>query len=168
MGGVMTSDADIDRARAANVMAILDRRGFTLTGRSGWRCGPCPTCGGTDRFAVHPKKRAFNCRACGASGSGAIDLVAFLDDLDARRDFGAIVQRILTESKDDDDVPPPDDAAADSRQHGKALWLWRRRKPITGTLAEKYLHARGIVGPLPGTLAFLPPAKSEQHPAMIA
>lgn len=39
------------------------------------RSGPCPVCGGTDRFAIHTKKNTFNCRQCGISGGGVIDLV---------------------------------------------------------------------------------------------
>jgi hypothetical protein len=39
------------------------------------RAGPCPVCGGTDRFAIHTKKNTFNCRGCGISGAGVIDLV---------------------------------------------------------------------------------------------
>lgn len=55
------------------------------------------------------------------------------------------------------------------RQHEKAAWLWSRRQPISGTLAETYLReARRYTGPLPPTLAFLPPSKAEHHPAMIA
>jgi hypothetical protein len=50
-----------------------------------------------------------------------------------------------------------------------AAWLWSRRKSIAGSIAEKYLRqARGYSGPLPPTLAFLPPSKPEHHPAMIA
>src|SRR5437773_9583263 len=55
------------------------------------------------------------------------------------------------------------------QQHEKAAWLWSRRRPITGTPAELYLRrARGYSGPIPRTLAFLPPAKPEHQPAMIA
>lgn len=39
------------------------------------RAGPCPICGGTDRFAIHTGKNTFNCRRCGLSGHGIIDLV---------------------------------------------------------------------------------------------
>jgi hypothetical protein len=53
-------------------------------------------------------------------------------------------------------------------QHEKAAWLWSQRRPIKGTIAEKYLQGRGITYPLPPTLAFLPPSKPEHHPAMIA
>jgi hypothetical protein len=55
------------------------------------------------------------------------------------------------------------------RQHDKAAWLWSRRKPIAGTIAERYQRqTRGITCPLPATLAFLPPLKPEHHPAMVA
>jgi hypothetical protein len=52
----------------------------------------------------------------------------------------------------------------------KARWLWSRRRPIAGTIAETYLRlARGYGGPLPATLGFLwaNPAKG-YPPAMIA
>jgi len=39
------------------------------------KAGPCPNCGGTDRFAIHTGKNSFNCRRCGLSGYGVIDLV---------------------------------------------------------------------------------------------
>jgi Toprim domain len=50
----------------------------------------------------------------------------------------------------------------------KALWLWRARQPLAGSIAERYLrNARGYGGPLPATLAFLP-ARGDHPPAMIA
>jgi hypothetical protein len=54
------------------------------------------------------------------------------------------------------------------QQHRKAAWLWSRRQPIGGTIAETYLRARGITCPLPATLGFLPPHKPEYDPALIA
>ena len=49
-----------------------------------------------------------------------------------------------------------------------ARFLWSRRQPITGSIAETYLReARGYRGPLPATLGFLP-ARREHAPAMIA
>jgi len=54
------------------------------------------------------------------------------------------------------------------RQHDKARWMWGRRRSISGTIAETYLReARRYTGPLPPTLAFLPPWR-EHNPAMIA
>lgn len=45
------------------------------------RSGPCPKCGGTDRFSIHTKQNIFNCRQCGISGSGVIDLVMKTEDV---------------------------------------------------------------------------------------
>ncbi|MCW5722049.1 MAG: hypothetical protein KIS86_12990 [Devosia sp.] len=49
-------------------------KGWTL-GPGADRAGPCPVCGGTDRFAIHTGKNTFNCRRCGMAGHGIIDLV---------------------------------------------------------------------------------------------
>jgi hypothetical protein len=55
------------------------------------------------------------------------------------------------------------------RQAEKAAWLWSKRHPIAGSIAERYLReARKYSGPLQASLGFLPPLKPEQHPAMIA
>jgi hypothetical protein len=60
-----------------------------------------------------------------------------------------------------------DDYAREQRR--KAAWMWSRRQPITGTIAERYLREdREITCKLPPTLGFLPPRKPEHHPAMIA
>lgn len=42
--------------------------------------GPCPKCGGDDRFSINIKKQLFNCRGCDVGGD-VIDLVRHLDDL---------------------------------------------------------------------------------------
>jgi Toprim domain len=55
------------------------------------------------------------------------------------------------------------------QQHETAAWLWSQRKPMIGSIAERYLRdVRGITCALPKTLAFLPARKREHHPAMIA
>jgi putative DNA primase/helicase len=49
------------------------------------------------------------------------------------------------------------------RQHEIARWLWGRRQPLEGSIAEIYLReVRAYKGPLPPTLAFLLPYKD--HP----
>jgi hypothetical protein len=52
------------------------------------------------------------------------------------------------------------------RQCEKAEWLWSQRRPIIGTVAERYLCARGYDAPTPPTIAFLP-ARDAYPPAMI-
>jgi hypothetical protein len=65
-------------------------------------------------------------------------------------------------------VIPAIDRDHAKRQLEKARWLWKRRRPLEGSLGEVYLRARGYGGTLPATLGFLPPLKSEHQPAMIA
>ena len=84
-------------------------------------------------------------------------------------------RRGLIETRDQEQRPirpslsrPTNKDDHELRQHEKAAWLWSQRRPIKGTIAEKYLQGRGITCPLQSTLAFLPPAKPEHHPAMIA
>jgi hypothetical protein len=45
------------------------------------RCGPCPVCGGVDRFSINIKKQVWNCRGCDRGGD-VIDLVKHLDHCD--------------------------------------------------------------------------------------
>jgi hypothetical protein len=55
------------------------------------------------------------------------------------------------------------------QQRDKAEGFWLERKPLAGSIAERYLRqVRGYGGPLPATLGFLPPLKREHHPALIA
>jgi hypothetical protein len=59
------------------------------------------------------------------------------------------------------------DRATKAQLRDAAKWLWSRRRPISGTIAERYLRdARGYDGPIPATLGFLP-ARGEYPPAMI-
>lgn len=46
--------------------------------------GPCPQCGGTDRFSVNRGKGVWNCRGCGKGGGDGIGLAAHYYFLDLR------------------------------------------------------------------------------------
>lgn len=72
----------IERARDVPVTDVLERHSVRLRRTGAERIGPCPRCGGDDRFGVHPDKGLFNCRGCGAKGGGAIDLEMFLSNCD--------------------------------------------------------------------------------------
>lgn len=74
-------DAWVDEARAISVLEVIERRGIGLR-RSGteWM-GPCPVCGGTDRFGASVRKGVWVCRGSGRGGD-AIALVQYLDDAD--------------------------------------------------------------------------------------
>jgi CHC2 zinc finger len=60
----------IDQARAADLLSLANQYGAKLkkTGTVEW-AGPCPSCGGNDRFSINVKKQVFNCRGCGGKGN---------------------------------------------------------------------------------------------------
>jgi len=162
-------DSWVERARAVRIEDELERRGITnLKGNGGKRCGPCPRCGGDDRFAIHIGKQVFQCRHCG-KGGGAISLVMWLDGVD----FIRAVETLAGDRREPVVRKPIDNRAKvaaeqdEAKQHRKAAWLWSQRRPIQGSIAETYLRSRGIICPLPPTLAFLPPS-GDYPPSMIA
>lgn len=159
----------IAQARAVPIECELARRGIRLNGRVD-RCGPCPVCGGSDRFSINVNKQVWNCRGCAVGG----DVIALVQHLD-RTGFVPALQ-ILSDAHVSSPAAataaPAGRVAAKERaheQHRKAAWLWSKRQPLAGSIAETYLRkARAIAGPLPPTLAFLPPTRPAHHPALIA
>src|SRR5215472_2532781 len=63
----------VDRARAVHIEDELARRNIKVSGKTE-RNGPCPKCGGDDRFAINIKKQLFNCRGCKVGG----DIIDFV------------------------------------------------------------------------------------------
>ncbi len=74
-------DAWIMRARGVPIESEIERRGIKLRRAGQEMIGPCPHCGGDDRFAINIAKQVFNCRGCEARGD-VIDLVQHLDGVD--------------------------------------------------------------------------------------
>jgi hypothetical protein len=158
----------IERARAVPIEGELVRRNIKLRGGVE-RWGPCPRCGGVDRFSINRRKQVFNCRGCRQGG----DIIALVQHLDGCS-FGGAIELLTGESFERRAKPNPARITDDGRdyetaQARKAAWLWSRRLPIKGSPAEAYLReARGYKGLLPATLGFLAPGRPGHHPAMIA
>ena len=51
--------ADIDRANAVSLADIVSERGLVLKKSGADRVGPCPHCGGTDRFSINLDVNSF-------------------------------------------------------------------------------------------------------------
>ncbi len=157
----------VDCARATRIESLAAENNIKLRGRGNERCGPCPICGGTDRFAINKVKQVFLCRGC-ETGGDVIALAMFLHGCSFRDAVAHLVGEQCLQA------PPHELKQHDTnnyqrRQAQKANWLWSQRQPIAGSPAERYLRqARGYFGPIPETLAFLPPRKSNHHPALIA
>jgi hypothetical protein len=69
------------RAKAAPIEGEIVRRGIELKRVGAERIGPCPRCGGHDRFAINVNEQVFNCRGCDVGGD-VIRLVEHLDGVD--------------------------------------------------------------------------------------
>ncbi|MCW1844160.1 DUF7146 domain-containing protein [Prosthecomicrobium hirschii] len=156
-------------ADSADIMDVWNRssagRSHKLKRAGGEFVGPCPVCGGTDRFAISTKKQRFNCRGFG--GGGAVSMVMHIDGLDwigamevvtGRPKPGA--RRQESEQERQDRIRKMDQQRAMSeqrnaerqrkeeqdriRRHGSARHLWTTSEPLAGSLALDYLARRGL------------------------
>ena len=137
----------IERAQQADILEVAKRYVTLkrLSANSSEWTGPCPVCGGTDRFSVNTRKRIWNCRGCAkggnviglaqhASGATFAQAVAALNG-DALADIRSLPPRTRKPYPDEDDD-------LNSRL---ALRIWDAARSIRGTLAEQYLvHVRNI------------------------
>jgi hypothetical protein len=94
-------------ARAVPIEREIDRRGIKLK-RQGVAefVGPCPKCGGDDRFAINTKKQVFNCRGCDVGGD-IIKLVEHLDGVDFFTACGTLAKQPPPKAKDNNHAREP-------------------------------------------------------------
>jgi phage/plasmid primase-like uncharacterized protein len=162
----------IDAAREADILPLAQRAGARLkhVRATEWKyCGPCPACGGTDRFSINTEKRIFNCRKFG--GGDTIAMVQHARGLDFVEavEFITGEKQVTSATREVSNKAPTKSPASDAdKSDGRALWLWRQRQPIVeGRPPWVYLRqVRGYLGPVPATLGYLP-AKGAYPPSMI-
>jgi hypothetical protein len=159
----------ISLARRVPVEQIIEQRGIRLRGRIEL-VGPCPICGGTDRFSINTRKQLFNCRGC-RKGGDVIELVKFLNGIS----FGEACKSLTSETlgagtgycgAQHRPVPQPSTEDDELTRRAKARYLFRSSLPAVGTPVESYLRRRGIAVRTPA-IRFLPPRKPAHHPAML-
>jgi Zinc-binding domain of primase-helicase len=66
------------------------------------RVGPCPVCGGKDRFSINTKKNVWNCRGCDKGGRDAISLAMHLHSVGFVPALEMITGRSADELKTED------------------------------------------------------------------
>jgi hypothetical protein len=134
----------IEDARGISIADELLRRGILLKRIGRELIGPCPVCGGTDRFGVNLRKQLWNCRGCHVGGD-VIDLVRHLDACSV---IEACVRLTGDSPATARRVPrnPPSAAKSDPDDNHQALAdrIWHRTGPLTPA-ARAYLARRGIV-----------------------
>jgi putative DNA primase/helicase len=162
----MIAASDIVSARAVPIEAEIERRSIKLRRQGSELVGPCPRCGGVDRFSVSVRKQKFNCRVCGVGG-GVIRLVQHLDRCEFKRAIATLA------GGGPRTTPQPNPASPSVKKDIQssvqtAAWLWSLREPITeGMPPWLHLRKRGYTMPIPVTLSYLP-ARNPHPAAMIA
>jgi hypothetical protein len=179
---MISADA-IAFARSIPVETEVARRSIRLRGKSD-RVGPCPVCGGTDRFSINTRKQLFNCRSFG--GGDVIAMVQHLDGCgfaEAVRTLAGIrpgrsalmadpVKMAEVRAKAERNII--DRLADEAERFLRAMAVWSEAVPIEGTIAAHYLHVNrkveiptGALGPV---LRFHPRCAfgNSHHPSLVA
>ncbi|CUA90867.1 hypothetical protein Ga0061061_11622 [Chelatococcus sambhunathii] len=151
----------VSRAREVPLDRAADMVGAKLRRSGPEMIGPCPACGGTDRFSINPKKHVWNCRGA-RGGDDAIGLVMHCQDIE----FLPACELLTGEAPPGRDSRPPDPAVVRERreerreaerQREEELHEERRRKmngaadlfekagPFFGSHAEAYMRRRHLV-----------------------
>jgi hypothetical protein len=134
-----TIPADIVRTAAAvRLEDELARRGVRLKGKIEL-AGPCPVCGGTDRFAINTRKQVWNCRQCRVGGN-VIDLVRHIDGVS----FPDAVALLAGDNPRPRVISKPAVKYSDDEHAPKALSIWREARDPRGTLVEHYFAHRSL------------------------
>ncbi len=163
-------DGRREAAKAIPILEVAHRLGIGGLRRAGVEhVGPCPVCGGRDRFGINPPRGVFVCRVCDAGGDGlalvqhvlACDFPTALDYLLGEAEAApdpAEVARRKAAAEAAERKQREAEAAARARAIRDAREIWHAAQPGAGTAAEAYLAARGVTFPAgwPPTLRFLP------------
>lgn len=150
----------IAKANETDILSVLGKDAVFRAGRR-WR-GPCPICGASKgkrqdgAFWVDREAGRWGCFAGGADcarGGDVIDLYATLERLSPREAAekltgqtagGALAKRPTAERR----RPDREDGDEDRWKAELAASLWREARPAADTLADTYLRARGLFGPV--------------------
>lgn len=162
------TDPRLEEAKAISVREMVDRLGIMgLKPGGGELIGPCPLCGGRDRFGVNLRTHAFLCRKCEIRGGDNVALAMsvlgmdFKDaltwlcgeapavtdprELERRRQRAAEAERKQREAAESYRLK----AIRDARS------IWSRSRPGAEGVVRAYLLARGFA---PAHLPEIPPA----------
>ena len=170
----MRDDGRVELAHQVPMADLIDRLAIPSLVRTGGELvGPCPGCGGKDRFGVNLRKGVFLCRRCDAKGDQialvqlvlGLDFPAALEWLVGPRQELTAAQRAEQQRRADQHRRQREAEAERRRQDAIALarQIWSRAEPATRTPVVDYLARRGIIlregARVPGCFRFEPSAR---------
>jgi hypothetical protein len=135
---IASSDA-LQAVSHIDILAFALSLGARVKRSGSEHVGPCPKCGGRDRFSVNVRKQVFYCRGC-AVGGDVIDLarcilgVSFHEALDF---IGAERER---ERASQVEIESDADARHEAFVHKQITTIVRDLVPIRGTPGERYFR----------------------------
>ncbi len=150
-------DPRLIEAKAIPMAEMVERLGIPRLKPMGAELiGPCPLCGGRDRFGINLRTNLFQCRKCDLSGKDQIDLAKGVMNMDfkgalhwlcgdrpARQDQAEIARRRqraaeVTRRKREEQERYRRKAIHDARR------IWARARPGQRGVVATYLKTRGI------------------------
>ena len=152
----------VQKAREVDIVETARSIGAQLKRQGAEWAGPCPACGGTDRFSISPKDRIFNCGHQGGPGGDVIAMVmhargwSFVQACEeltgeppprgesAERDPELDRER-REERRDRDLAREAAEAAKRERKLSEAEAFWETRQPFAGSPADAYMRRRRLV-----------------------
>lgn len=162
-----------DEANARPIFEVADMLAIEVGRGSVERVGPCPKCGGVDRFGLNARKNVFLCRRCDGKG-GPIDLVMFVMGLTfpealewmcgprAEISEADLAKRRAVAAKARADRAAEDNAFR-ARSIASAREIWAQSLPAEGTAVRAYLERRGfsaaVLPRIPKRIRFLREAR---------
>lgn len=154
----MSTDSRLQDAKVVPMAELVERLGIAGLMRTGAELvGPCPQCGGRDRFGVNLQSGVFNCRRCGAGGD-QIALVRHVLGIDFRAALDWLVgppQELTPEQRAERARRDREARAKRERQEalarkarantiGAARKIWFAALDPEGTPVRDYLTRRGM------------------------
>ncbi|ACL55649.1 DUF7146 domain-containing protein [Methylobacterium nodulans] len=164
-------DAWVEEARGVDLVAYARARSPRLHRSTTEWTGPCPGCGGRDRFGINVSKKLWSCRQGGGSPIGG-DIIALVQHVEGC-DFLAACAILTGRSAPGHEPETAEEATA--RRAAKAAreaeaaakakaeaeasarfreaerrrlyQLWRAAGPVAGSPAEAYLALRRVAAP---------------------
>lgn len=164
MRGNPDFDRWVDEARGVAVADAVQRFPHQLKRVGAELVGPCPACGGKDRFSVNPRKNIWYCRRSDRGGD-AIALVEYLSACDflgaceeltgrppptgekGRGPDEALIARRRAEAEQREREREREANQFRTREIARAHEIWAAAGPIRDSVAERYLKHRGLCAP---------------------